>query len=133
CCPARAALPSRFKELLVSLNAPHQPPALEIVCDGVPGRLNEDAWLVMQSGHLGERVLIAAIDGATTRLTPPLLQRYLNTLPQKLTPAAYAARVVRDSLARLIAEGMITDLRALLLEANADLGRALIERFGELS
>lgn|GEM_PF-1137673 len=116
----------------MSLNAPHQPPALEIVCDGVPGRLNEDAWLVMQSGHLGERVLIAAIDGATTRLTPPLLQRYLNTLPQKLTPAAYAARVVRDSLARLIAEGTITDLRALLLEANAALGRALIERFGAL-
>lgn len=108
------------------------PPALEVVCDGAPGRLNEDAWLVMQSGHLGERVLIAAIDGATTRLTPPLLQRYLNTLPQKLTPAAYAARVVRDALARLIAEGIFTDLRALLLEANADLGRALIERFGGL-
>ncbi len=58
-------------------------------------------------------MLIAAIDGATTRLTPPLLQRYLNTLSQKLTPAAYAARVVRDALTRLIAEGMITDLRAL--------------------
>lgn len=109
-----------------------RPPTLEIVCDGVPGRLNEDAWLVMQSGHLGERVLLAAIDGATTRLTPPPLHRYLNALPQKLTPAAYAARVVRDALARLIAEGVFTDLRALLLEANADLGRALIERLGGL-
>lgn len=127
------ALRSRLKEPLVPLTPASLPPALEIVCDGAPGRLNEDAWLVMQSGHLGERVLIAAIDGATTRLTPPLLQRYLNTLSQKLTPAAYAARVVRDALTRLIAEGMITDLRALLLEANADLGRALIERFGELS
>lgn len=109
------------------------PPALEIVCEGVPGRLNEDAWLAMQSGHFGERVLMAAIDGATTRLTPPLLQRYLNTLPQKLTPAAYAARLVRDTLARLVAEGIFTDLRALLVEANADLGRALIERFGALT
>ncbi len=87
----------------------------------------------MQSGHLGERVLIAAIDGATTRLTPPLLQRYLNTLPQRLTPAAYAARLVRDALARLVAEGIFTDLRSLLIEANADLGRALIERFGALA
>ena len=110
----------------MSLIASHHPPAVEIVCEGVPGRLNEDAWLMMQYGHLGERMLIAAIDGATTRLTPPLLQRYLNTLPQKLTPAAYAARVVRDSLARLIAEGTITDPRALLLEANGALGRALI-------
>ena len=101
------------------LNHVPLPPALEIVCEGVPGRLNEDAWLVMQSGHLGERVLIAAIDGATTRLTPPLLQRYLNTLPQKLTPAAYAARLVRDALARLIAEGVFTDLRALLVEARS--------------
>ncbi len=33
------------------LTPPHFfPPALEIVCDGAPGRLNEDAWLVMQSG-----------------------------------------------------------------------------------
>ena len=117
----------------MSLHRVPPPPALEIVCEGVPGRLNEDAWLAMQSGHLGERVLIAAIDGATTRLTPPLLQRYLNTLPQRLTPAAYAARLVRDALARLVAEGIFTDLRSLLIEANADLGRALIERFGALA
>jgi len=115
----------------LSTVTPH--PSLEIVCDGAPGRLNEDAWLVMQSGHLGERILFAAIDGATTRLTPPPLQRYLNALPQKLTPAAYAARVVRDALTRLIADGVVTDTRALLLEANAVLGRTLTERFGALT
>jgi hypothetical protein len=47
--PAR--LRSRLKEPPVPLTPPHFfPPALEIVCDGAPGRLNEDAWLVMQSG-----------------------------------------------------------------------------------
>jgi hypothetical protein len=101
------------------------PPQIEIVHHTTPDRLNEDAWLVMQAGPLGDRIVFAAIDGATTRLTPPALQRHLDTLPKKLTPAAFSARLVRDALARHIAEGIFTDLRTLLIEVNADLGRAL--------
>lgn len=108
-------------------------PALEIVCQGVPDRLNEDAWLAMQAGSLGERIVMAVIDGATTRLTPPALQRYLDAQPEKLTPAAYAARLTRDSLARQIGTGMPAELRTLLLEANADLGRDLIRLLGALT
>jgi hypothetical protein len=108
-------------------------PAIEIVCHAPPGRLNEDAWLVMQTGPLADRIISAAIDGATTRLTPPPLERYLATLPDKLTPAAYAARLVRDSLAQQISTGMPAELRTLVLEANADLGRALIKRMGGLT
>ncbi len=108
-------------------------PAVEVICHTPPGRLNEDAWLVMQTGPLAERVIFAAIDGATTRLTPPPLQRYLDTLPDKLTPAAFAARLVRDLLATQIGTGMPADLRTLALEANADLGRALIRLFGALA
>ncbi len=108
-------------------------PAIEVVCHAPPGRLNEDAWLVMQSGPLGERTLFAAIDGATTRLTPPPLRRSLGVRQPELTPAAFAARLTRDALARHIAEGMFSDLRTLLLEANADLGRALIRILGALT
>ncbi len=108
-------------------------PSLEVVYQTSPGRLNEDAWLAMQSGPFGDTIIIAAIDGATTRLTPPPLQRYLDSLPVTLTPAAYAARLTRDSLARQIGSGMPADLRTLLLEANADLGRDLIRLFGALA
>jgi hypothetical protein len=108
-------------------------PALEIVCHGVPDRLNEDAWLAMQAGPLGEQIIMAVIDGATTRLTPPALQRYLDAQPDKLTPAAFSARLTRDSLARQIGTGMPAELRTLLLEANADLGRQLIRLLGALT
>jgi hypothetical protein len=108
-------------------------PTIEAVCHAPPDRLNEDAWLVMQAVPLADRIIFAVIDGATTRLTPPPLQRYLDSLPEKLTPAAYAARLVRDSLAQQIGAGMPAELRTLVLEANADLGRALIKLFGALT
>lgn len=108
-------------------------PALEVISHAPADRLNEDAWLALGAGPLGETILAAAIDGATTRLTPPALQDYLDHQPQPLTPAAFAARLVRDSLARQIGAGCPPDLRTLLLEANDDLGRALIELFGALT
>lgn len=108
-------------------------PSVEVVHHAPPDRLNEDAWLVMQAGPLEDRILLAAIDGATTRLTPPPLARYLESRPVRLTPAAFAARLVRDALARHSAEGLFTDLRTLLVEVNADLGRALIQIFGALT
>ncbi len=107
--------------------------SLEIVSQGVPGRLNEDTWIAMQAGPLGDSLVLAAIDGATTRLTPPPLRTYLDTLPGPLTPAAYSARVARDSLSRQIGAGMPAELRTLLVEANADLGRELIRLFGALT
>lgn len=108
-------------------------PAVEIVCQGPPDRLNEDAWLAMSAGALGDRLVAAALDGATTRLTPPPLQRYLDTSGLKLTPAAYAARTIRDALARQVAAGDYEDPRALLLGANDALGRAMRDLFGELA
>lgn len=108
-------------------------PTVEVVYQTPPDRLNEDAWLAMQAGPLDERFVCAAIDGATTRLTPPPLQHYLDSCPVQLSPAAYAARAARDALARHVADGLFTDLRTLLIEANADLGRALIHLFGSLS
>jgi len=98
-------------------------PALEIVCHALPDRVNEDAWLAQGAGPLGEQIVAAAIDGATTRLTPPALQAHLDRQSEPLTPAAYAARFVRDSLARQIGTGRPPALRTLLLEANADLGQ----------
>lgn len=124
---------SPIKDFTVSNSAPSPYPTLEIVCQGMPGRLNEDAWIAMQAGPLGETILCAAVDGATTRLTPPPLQRYLDAQPEKITPAAYSARTARDSLARQIGAGMPAELRTLLVEANADLGRALIRLFGALT
>lgn len=114
---------------------PTRYPALESITHAPPGRLNEDAWLAMQAGRLSEIIVMAAIDGATTRLTPPPLQRYLDAQPVKLTPAAFSARYARDALARLLAENdaETLDLRALLLDANAALGQELTGIFGELT
>jgi hypothetical protein len=109
------------------------PPAVEIVYHTPPDRINEDAWLVLHAGPLGEYIVFAAIDGATTRLTPPPLQHHLDALPIRLTPAAFAARIVRDALARQATAGTYNNLRGLLLEANAALGRRLTEIFGDLS
>ncbi|MBN2305947.1 MAG: hypothetical protein JXQ72_15805 [Anaerolineae bacterium] len=107
-------------------------PTLEIVCQSEPGRVNEDAWIAMQAGPLGDQIVFAAIDGATTRLTPPPLQHYLDALPVDLTPAAFSARLIRDSLARQVTAGEYADPRALLIEANAELGRVLTGIFGGL-
>lgn len=107
-------------------------PALEIVCQAPPDRLNEDAWLATPAGALGDTLIVAVLDGATTRLTPPPLQRHLDSSGHKLTPAAYAARTIRDALARLAAEG-VSDLRALLLGANETLGREMTGLFGALA
>ena len=70
-------------------------PSVEIVCHAPPGRLNEDAWLVMQTGPLADRIVFAAIDGATTRVTPPPLERYLATLPEQLHLAYNGADPIR--------------------------------------
>ena len=107
-------------------------PALEVVCQTVPGRLNEDTWLAVHTGPLTSRLTCAAIDGATTRLIPPPLQHYLDSRVERLTPAAFAARMTRESMERHAAEGMLADLRALLLESNTDLGRTLLELFGAI-
>ena len=108
-------------------------PSLEVVCDAAPSRPNEDTWLAMQAGGLEDTLYCAAIDGVTARITPPKLQQYLASLPGNPTSAAYAARLVRSALARQIAEGTTASPRALLLEANAELGRAMRDLFGELT
>lgn len=116
---------------------PHANPSLEIVCHTVPERLNEDAWLAQTAGTLSERIMIAAIDGATTRLTPPPLQAYLDSLsaplPSPLTPAALAARIVRAALTRHISGDDSLDPRALMLAANADLGDTVRGVLGDLT
>ncbi len=111
----------------------HPTPMVEIVCDPAPHRPNEDAWLALHVGSGDGTLYCAAIDGVTARLTPPKLQRYLKTLPGAPSSAAYAAQLVRDSLARHIAQGALSSPRALLVEANAELGRAVEALFGALT
>ena len=110
-----------------------QNPAIEMVYHTAPDCINEDAYIIMPTELLSERIIVAAIDGATTRLTPPRMQAHLDSLPITLTPAAYAARFIRDSLVRHITSAEKLELRALMLAANADLNVALIDIFGELT
>ena len=111
----------------------HPAPTIEVVCDGAPHRPNEDAWLAMPVSGTDDVLYGAAIDGVTPRLTPPKLQQYLATLPDRPNSARYAARTVRDTLTRRIVEGTPTSPREMLLSANAELGRTLRALFGELS
>ncbi len=114
-------------------DATFRSPDLDIVTHAPPDRLNEDTWIALPGGALSDTTVIAAIDGATTRLTPPPLQGYLDTLPERLTPAAFSARLVRDALIGQIVAGPLPDLRTLALEANAALGRTLRNILGDLT
>ncbi len=116
-----------------SIYRPMPTPSLEIVCDAAPHRPNEDTWLAMQASGAEGALYCAAIDGVTARLTPPKLQQYLAALPGRPSSAAYAAGIVRDTLARHIVAGTPSSPRALLLEANAALERAMRALFGELT
>lgn len=97
---------------------------LEIVCEGVPDRLNEDTFIAYQRDDGQPRYVLAAIDGATSVASYAPLTDYLQRERNAITPAALAASVARDAiLSQLGARTSNDDVspRDLLLHANETL------------
>ena len=87
----------------------------------VKDRINEDAWLVWESpGFLGS-IVCAVIDGAGIRLPFGHLERGLKKLWPSLSPAAFAANIVKGSLLEQIQRDPRCSLREVVLTANKDL------------
>jgi len=96
----------------------------------VPNRVNEDAWLVLETWEPSGFVIAAAIDGAGERLPLPPLKA---ALERRLTPAAFAASCVRSSLMSQFSTQPHLPLRTALLAANEALRRAVADTIGSIS
>ncbi len=94
---------------------------LEIICQGAPGRANEDAFVAYQRDDGQPRYILAAIDGATAVTHFPPLQVYLEAERNGITAAALAATVTRDSILEQLGSferNDDIDPRQLVLRAN---------------
>lgn len=101
---------------------------IDVVCEGSSGRVrpNEDAHVLHDDGHF---LTLVAIDGATVRV-PSLAQKpLLAAYPEKLTEAAYSARIARDA----IRQHIDLNLRKMLLKANEALAARLALVYGEVT
>ncbi len=103
---------------------------LEIICQGVPDRLNEDAFVAYQRDDGQPRYVLAAIDGATSVASYAPLSDYLRTQRNGITPAALAAAVSRDAILAQLGSRVSNDdisPRELILHANHALRNLLLE------
>ena len=96
----------------------------------IPNRINEDAWLVLETAVSPGFLIAAVIDGAGARLTLPALQAALAKYHNGLSPAAFAANLVRRSLSAQFNETPDLSLSAAVLNANALLRTAVSTYIG---
>lgn len=98
-----------------------------------PNRVNEDAWLILDSAEAPGYVIAAVIDGAGTRLTIPVFREKLVQGYHSLSAAAFAAGQVRTSLISQFNNQPNLSLRTALLTANDALRKAISNIIGDFS
>lgn len=105
---------------------------MEVICQkspDKPNRANEDAFVAYQRDDGQPKIVIAAIDGATSVARFAPLQDYLDQERNGITPAGLAATVARDAiLAQLGAADTSNDNidpKQLILQANQALRQLL--------
>lgn len=100
---------------------------LESICEGVAGRINEDALFYANDGRF---VTMAVIDGVTDRVGSSrnwgALDGYVD-----LTGAAFAASVVRDSITSLLNESWV--MNNVLLSCNRRLRMFARDVYGDFA
>ena len=99
----------------------------------VKGRINEDTWLFWESpGFLGS-IVSAVIDGAGIRLPFQQLENKLQKLWPSLSPAAFAANIVKGSLLEQIQKDPECPLREVLITANKSLHQQIERTIGKFN
>ena len=99
----------------------------------VKGRINEDTWLLWESpGFLGS-IVCAVIDGAGIRLPFQQLEKELQKLWPSLSPAAFAANIVKDILLEQMQGHPERPLREVLITANKSLHRQIERTIGKFN
>ncbi|MBN1217350.1 MAG: protein phosphatase 2C domain-containing protein [Anaerolineae bacterium] len=99
----------------------------------ISNRINEDAWLVLESAEPPGYVMAAVIDGAGARLTIPRLETALQQHHHGLTAAAFASTLARQSLIAQLNARPDLSLRAALLNANETLRQTIADYIGGFS
>jgi hypothetical protein len=101
---------------------------IDVVCEGASGRIrpNEDTHVLHDDGRL---LTLVAIDGATVRVASLAQQPLLAAYPERLTEAAYSARIARDA----IRQHINLNLREMLLKANEALAARLALVYGAVT
>lgn len=99
----------------------------------VPNRVNEDAWLVLESPIAPGYVIAAVVDGASSRYTIPNLEQALNADWSGVSAAAFAAACVRTSLVSRLNSQPDMPLPAALLAANQELRHRIADIVGGFS
>lgn len=96
----------------------------------VKGRVNEDAWLVLDSPAYPSLVTIAVIDGAGVRKPLPSLVSGIKKYYPSLTPSAYVAYLLKTSLLDQLRREPERPLSEALITANETLRRAIEQIIG---
>ena len=91
----------------------------------VKRRSNEDTWLVVESPASPRSITLAVIDGAGVRRPLPSFVRELYKLFPNLTPAAYAAYILKKSLEEQLQTETTKPLSQTLITANQSLRDAV--------
>lgn len=103
-----------------------------MLCEGAPveGRINEDACLLAGDERW---MYLLVIDGATARVETPHLVNALQKEGEPASPPAFAAAMVKRTLAERIPRlGHSAPLGDLLMEANTALRERLVKIYGSL-
>lgn len=95
-----------------------------------PGRVNEDAWLLLDQSVTSGTLVAAVVDGATQRVPLPALSAYLQKRNPHITPPAYAAQHITASLAAQFTQDPHCSLRSALVTANDGLRQAVTQAVG---
>lgn len=100
---------------------------IESICEGVTGRLNEDALFYSNDGRF---VTMAVIDGVTERIQS---SRSWSPLDEQvsLTSAAFAAGIVRDSITSSLNESWV--MNNVLLSCNRRLRMFARDIYGDFT
>jgi hypothetical protein len=91
----------------------------------VRNRVNEDAWVFIESPGYPDLLSFAVIDGAGVRKSLPEIGEKVRRQFPNLTPAAFASHLLKRSLEQQLRDNPAHPLRTVLLQAN-DLLRAEI-------
>jgi hypothetical protein len=96
----------------------------------IKNRVNEDAFLVLESIDRPRAMIVAVMDGVSMRVLLPPFLAYLEKNYPGLTPAAFATQYLRTNLISQFYKDPRRSLRDVLLNANSALRKTIGKTMG---